>query len=114
MKKKTFDENKVYKSIDEIIKIGSCRRKCKFICERCNSEFSYAIDVILKKGALLCKECSAKSTNMKRLGVEHPAQSKTVQEKMRSTCLEKYGVEYGGQTQQSKKMQRVIEQKKQN
>lgn len=102
MKKKTFDENKVYKSIDEIIKIGSCRRKCKFICERCNSEFSYAIDVILKKGALLCKECSAKSTNMKRLGVEHPAQSKTVQEKMRSTCLEKYGVEYGGQTQQSK------------
>ena len=112
MKKKTFDENKVYKSIDEIIKIGSCRRKCKFICERCNSEFSYAIDVILKKGALLCKECSAKSTNMKRLGVEHPAQSKTVQEKMRSTCLEKYGVEYGGQTQQSKNATRYEKSKK--
>lgn len=104
MKKKIFDENKVYKSIDEIRLIGSCRRKCKFICERCNSEFSYAIDVILKKDALLCKECSAKSTNMKRLGVEHPAQSASVLSKMKETSINRYGKESFSQTDKGREI----------
>ena len=40
-----------------------------------------------------------KTTNLEKLGVEMPIQSKTVREKSKQTCLEKYGVENVSQSE---------------
>jgi hypothetical protein len=38
-----------------------------------------------------------KDTNMKRYGVEYPAQRKEIKEKMKKMCMKKYGVEHSSQ-----------------
>ena len=41
-----------------------------------------------------------KATWMKNLGVEHPSQSKEIQDKMKKTCIEIYGVEHPSQSKE--------------
>lgn len=102
MKKIIFDDKKIFRTFDEIKSIGSCRRKVIFICEECMCECRENLDRLLKKQRLICGSCKRKETSVKNYGVESPMQSKIVQEKVKSTCLERYGVEYGGQTSQSR------------
>ncbi len=102
MKKIVFNENKIFTSFNDLLEIGSCRRKCKFICEKCNAQYEYAIDVILRKGKLLCRQCSTIETNLSKYGVERPAQNKDVMQKMKDTSLARYGVENYFQTEEGR------------
>jgi len=72
------------------------------LCKECNNETRF---INYKKGYLkFCsKSCSAqseeakekmKSTCLERYGVEYASQSEEIKEKSKKTCLEKYGVEH--------------------
>ena len=82
--------------------------KITFICscgkENCEKNFRTINEI----GAF-CKECTFKNkkekikqTCIKRFGVESSFQSKQVKEKIKQTCLLKYGTEYPSQSEQVK------------
>lgn len=76
------------------------------ICLICKKEFK----PYFKKQKTCSRKCGykqAKKTNLKNLGVEHPAQSEKIKNKMKETNLKKLGVEY---PMQSKKVQEKSKQ----
>ena len=90
---------KIYgKNIDDCDKIQR-RDTCTAICN-CGEGFSKNIRQLVEKSGLFCDKCTAmnalkkvKTTNLERRGVEHPSQSQEVKDKIKETCFEKYGVE---------------------
>lgn len=83
----------------ELISKGSHYKiTCK--CDKCGIEkqviFKNYIKYDNKWGDYLCRKCSEtkrKKTLRKNLGVDYPIQNKKILEKMKSTIVEKYGVD---------------------
>ena len=89
--------------------------KIEFKCSNCGKEYS-----ITKRrfdGRLLCRQCKAKDTSMKKYGVDNPAKAEKVRQKMsesikkstleaaekrRKTSLERYGTLNPGQSAEAK------------
>lgn len=78
-------------SIDEIENINH-RSEVFFKCEKCGKETSRRGDRIKDK-IFLCNSCKKKYKYIEKYGVDNPAKSKEVQEKIKKTSIEKYGTE---------------------
>jgi hypothetical protein len=82
--------------------------KIKFICS-CSKLHSKTFRYINENGGAFCIECTKtksqekmKETCLKKFGVENPGQSKEVREKMKATNLERLGVEHPAQSNEVK------------
>lgn len=71
--------------------------------EECNNQFSKSFRSLLKTNGY-CLNCSKifgkekiKQTCLDKYGVDNPLKCQTVKDKMKKTCIEKYGVEYSSQ-----------------
>jgi len=71
--------------------------------EECNHHFSKSFRSLLKTNGY-CLGCSKifgkekiKQTCLDKYGVDNPLKCQTVKDKMKNTCMEKYGVEYSSQ-----------------
>ena len=77
------------KTCGNILKIDNASEGKKFCSLKCSFK-----DPEIKR--------QKKETNLKRRGVEYPAQCKSVREKFKKTMLEKYGAEYTFQSKELK------------
>ena len=97
------------KCIIEFDKIEKYNRNIKFnfICN-CGNEYSKTFRLLYDIGAF-CKKCTEntrqekiKQTCIEKYGVEYPQQSQEVRDKSKQTCFNNYGVEYPSQSQEIK------------
>jgi hypothetical protein len=79
--------------------------KVSFICN-CGCEYSKTFIMLYKIGAF-CEKCTknkryekVKKTCIERYGVDNPQQSQKVKDKSKQTCIEKYGVKNPSQSQE--------------
>lgn len=98
LKDKTLEEF----NVDPDTLKGSSGKKCVVKCDYCGSIETRVYGKIVRgrknitKDACSSKECQSlkrKEVFVKKYGVEHPSQAKSVQEKRTQTNLDKYGVE---------------------
>ena len=67
------------------------RQRITFKCSECGKEVTFALDRVLLKGSLLCKNCHTKKTCFDKYGVINPSQIEGVQEKIKENLRAKYG-----------------------
>lgn len=105
-------------------------RHCICRCDTCEKEFevSHCVKVAIEREHHFCsRECSniaqrkgglthevKKRIFHNHYGVEHPLQSKKIQDILKSTCQERYGVEHPLQSQEVKDKMRETCQEKYN
>ena len=82
--------------------------KIKFICN-CGGEYSKTFRQIYDVSGGFCKICTknnrkekVKQTCIERYGVENPFKSREFKDKSKQTCIERYGVEHPSQSQEFK------------
>ena len=100
------DRDKCIIDFDKIEKYNR-EIKVEFRCN-CGIEYSRTFRLLYEVGAF-CKICTknkrkekVKQTCIERYGVEFPSQSQEFKERVKQTCIEKYGVEYALQSQEVK------------
>lgn len=70
---------------------GNSKKQFEYVCESCGILcHNYGLR-IAKHEHLLCGKCQKKETYLKHYGVDNPAKSQDIQQKIKSTCDEKYG-----------------------
>lgn len=88
-----------------------CRQKYFIICFDCKKKVSKIKRNAFQIFSPYCTICGRKYTNLKKYGGVAPACSKEIQEKMKQTCLEKYGTEYLMQNEQLKEKSKITKSK---
>jgi hypothetical protein len=78
-------------------------------CILCENSFNKSLNKLYKQRNFGCLECSKKikfdkikSSMIDKYGVEYAAQSEDLLKKMKTTTMKKYGVEYAGQSEEIK------------
>lgn len=81
--------------------------------EECNNQFSKSFRSLLKTNGY-CLSCSKifgkekiKQTCLDKYGVDNPLKCQTVKDKKKKTCMEKYGVEYPSQSNLIKEKKKI-------
>lgn len=93
---------KKYKTITkEHIKDTNSRSYVYFTCEKCGKETSRRTDRI-KDMIFLCNSCKKINSYLDKYGVDNPAKSKDVQNKIEKTSTERYGTKRPSQSKKIK------------
>jgi hypothetical protein len=74
------------------------RYRIYFICKNCNKKINILLKVRIKYFEFICGRCKSKQTCLNMYGVDNPAKSDIIKEKVKQKCLNKYGVEYSLQS----------------
>ena len=70
---------------------GNSKKQFEYVCESCGILcHNYGLR-IAKHEHLLCGKCQKKETYLKHYGVDNPAKSQDIQQRIKSNCDEKYG-----------------------
>ena len=63
------------------------------VCSVCGKEFDSSVNALYKKKKIVCPLCTSKETCIEKYGVDNPAKTEEVKQKIKDVFLDKYGVE---------------------